>query len=68
MRLGTDADVASTSVAATEYVVAKCELVTVADSMLPVRMLPHVTKNVAIGGDLRLGTDDDVGIAAVATL
>ena len=41
---------------------------TVADSMLPVRMLPHVTKNIAIGGDLRLGTDDDVGIAAVATL
>ena len=43
MRLGTDDDVASTFAAATAYVVAKCELVTVAASMVPVKMLPHVT-------------------------
>ena len=61
-----DDNVASTFAAATAYVAAKCELVTVSASMVPVKMLPHEPKSCQTWGD-NTG-DGDAGTAVVATL
>ena len=53
LKSGIDDDVASTSVA-TEYVAVKCELVIVAASIVPVKMLPVCCRNCVATLDVKL--------------